>query len=182
MKSPVTLTKAVAGFTNWAPLDYISNPFAVGLGFSVDSAGNLTAKVQHTFDELAQFRDAKFGQSTTTVTITDAGLDGNGHGLITGDCVEVIGSSGNAATTFDGTYEVTVSSVTVYTITVTPSQTVAAGTGNLRVSTQKVFDHSTLTGLTARADGNYAWPVKAIRLNITSYTAGRAYLDIVQGR
>lgn len=30
------------------------------------------------------------------------------------------------------------------------------------------FDHSSLTGLAANADGNYAFPVRAIRLNQTA--------------
>lgn len=44
------------------------------------------------------------------------------------------------------------------------------------------FDHDTLTGQTASADGNYAFPVRAIRLNITAYTNGSVTMTLVQGR
>lgn len=42
------------------------------------------------------------------------------------------------------------------------------------------FDHSTLTAKTASADGNYAFPVTAIRLNVTPYTSGTATFNVVQ--
>lgn len=43
------------------------------------------------------------------------------------------------------------------------------------------FDHSSVTGKTANADGNYAFPVTAIRLNVTAYTSGTATLKALQG-
>jgi hypothetical protein len=44
------------------------------------------------------------------------------------------------------------------------------------------FDHTTLTGKTASADGNYAFPIRAVRLNCTAYTDGSGTLTVVQGR
>lgn len=41
------------------------------------------------------------------------------------------------------------------------------------------FDHPSMTGLTANTDGNYAFPVRAIRLNVTAGT-GTGTLTIVQ--
>jgi hypothetical protein len=46
-------------------------------------------------------------------------------------------------------------------------------------STATWFNHPTLASLTANADGNYAFPVTAIRLNVTAGT-GTATLTIVQ--
>lgn len=43
------------------------------------------------------------------------------------------------------------------------------------------FVHSTLTGQTTSKDGNYAFPVKAIRLNVTAYTGGNATMTVLQG-
>lgn len=43
------------------------------------------------------------------------------------------------------------------------------------------FDHSTLTGKTASADGNYAFPIRAIRLTCTAFTSGGGTLTIIQG-
>lgn len=44
------------------------------------------------------------------------------------------------------------------------------------------FKHSSLTAKTASADGNYAYPITAIRINVTAQTAanGSATLQIVQ--
>jgi hypothetical protein len=42
------------------------------------------------------------------------------------------------------------------------------------------FDHSTVTGKTANSDGNYAFPVMAIRLNVTAYTSGTATLKVIE--
>ena len=44
------------------------------------------------------------------------------------------------------------------------------------------FDHATLTGKTANADGTITNPVKAVRLNVTAYTNGTITLTILQGR
>jgi hypothetical protein len=41
------------------------------------------------------------------------------------------------------------------------------------------YDHATLTGRTASADGNYAYPVVAIRLNVTPYTSGSAVMTVL---
>ena len=42
------------------------------------------------------------------------------------------------------------------------------------------FDHATLTGKTASSDGNFAFPVVAVRLNVTPYTSGTATLNVLQ--
>jgi len=47
-------------------------------------------------------------------------------------------------------------------------------------STAKWFDHSSLAAKTASSDGNYAYPVSAIRLNVSAYTSGTATLNILQ--
>lgn len=42
------------------------------------------------------------------------------------------------------------------------------------------FKHASLVGQTANANGNYAFPVAAIRLNVTAYTSGSVTLNILQ--
>lgn len=42
------------------------------------------------------------------------------------------------------------------------------------------FDHSSVSG-TADKDGNYAFPVRAVRLNVTAWTSGSAKLTVLQG-
>lgn len=43
------------------------------------------------------------------------------------------------------------------------------------------FDHSSITGKTANTDGNYAFPVKAVRLTLTAWTSGTCTLKVLQG-
>lgn len=42
------------------------------------------------------------------------------------------------------------------------------------------FDHSTITGKTADQDGNYAFPVRAVRLNVTAWTSGDVSMTVIQ--
>ena len=42
------------------------------------------------------------------------------------------------------------------------------------------YPNSSLSAKTASLDGNYAFPVTAIRLNVTAYTAGSATMTVVQ--
>lgn len=43
------------------------------------------------------------------------------------------------------------------------------------------FVHTTVAGLTTNKDSNYAFPVRAIRLNVTSYTSGSVTATVLQG-
>lgn len=43
------------------------------------------------------------------------------------------------------------------------------------------FDNTGISGVTANKDGNYAFPVRAIRLNVTVGT-GTVYMILIQGR
>lgn len=47
--------------------------------------------------------------------------------------------------------------------------------------TPTAFKHSTVVSQTSNKDGNYAFPVRAVRLNVTAYTSGTATLTILQG-
>lgn len=44
------------------------------------------------------------------------------------------------------------------------------------------FDHATVTGKTANADGNITFPVRAIRLTVTAWTVGSVTITVLQGR
>lgn len=43
------------------------------------------------------------------------------------------------------------------------------------------FDHSSIAAQTTNKDGNYAFPVRAVRLNVTAYTSGGATMTVLQG-
>ena len=47
--------------------------------------------------------------------------------------------------------------------------------------TPVAFPNSGLSGKTGNDDGNYAFAIKAIRLNVTTHTTGDATMMIVQG-
>jgi hypothetical protein len=47
-------------------------------------------------------------------------------------------------------------------------------------STANWFSHATMVNKTTSFDGNYAYPVTAIRLNVTAYTSGSVTLTVVQ--
>ena len=46
--------------------------------------------------------------------------------------------------------------------------------------TPTAFAHSTIAAQTASKDGNYAFPVRAVRLNITAYTSGSVTMTLLQ--
>lgn len=41
------------------------------------------------------------------------------------------------------------------------------------------FDHPTVTAKTTNSDGNYAYPIYALRLNVTAYTTGTATMTVI---
>jgi len=41
------------------------------------------------------------------------------------------------------------------------------------------FDHSVVTGQTGNKDGNYAYPIYALRLNVTAYTSGTVTITAI---
>ena len=47
--------------------------------------------------------------------------------------------------------------------------------------TPTAFTHSLVTGKTSNQDGNYAFPIRAMRLNVTAGT-GSVTLTVLQGR
>lgn len=60
-----------------------------------------------------------YGQSGTTVTVTD-----NGHGLATGDMVGICFETGTGGTATSGNYEITVTDANNFTVTMLNSDTI----------------------------------------------------------
>lgn len=173
------LRQGALGFSVPIPVDYRSAPFAIGVMGIPSSNATLTWTVQHTLDDPGP--DGAFpvtySQTTTTITVTDTrqfnGI--TGHGLSVADSVFLNGIAG----TPDGAYQVaTVVSQTQYTVTSAVSQTAS---GNAIAHNFRWDNHVSLVNLTGRQDGNYAFPVRALRLNISAYTAGYMDLIILQG-
>lgn len=178
----VSVSSATApnNVSSWIPVD--SSQAAFGIGFNVDldsTASGITFKVEHTFDDLALLKVATIARSGTTVTVTTSAA----HGLNTGDAVVILNANQNTrASGLDGQYTIAVSSSTVFTYTSSVSGTVNTTTPVINYVGLRVQTNSSVSGNTSSVDGNYAFPVKAIRLNVTAWTAGTATLTVVQGR
>jgi hypothetical protein len=148
--------------------------------------------VQHTFDDFGpdNFHPVVATRTGTTVTVTDLGpsIGGTtvGHGLITGDAVQISGSAttgvaGAPLGLLDGYQSsITYATSTTYTYTTTASGAVT-DIGTTLAANFRVFPHAVLTSQSTSQDGNYAFPVTGIRLNISAYTSGYACLRVIQG-
>jgi hypothetical protein len=193
---PVRVTVNAVGNSQWIPLDYLQNAFAVALAIIPWSTvtGTPSYTVQHTFDDLApqglqSNPQISISRSGTTATVTDLGPDGLGHGLSTNDNViitqtgstnldtpktSVTGENGDLGA------DITVTGNTTYTYTVANSgPTTATG----RVVRLRVFNNgdSRLVTASTRVDGNYAFPPRACRLKVTTQAAGAVDFLVLQG-
>lgn len=52
---------------------------------------------------------------------------------------------------------------------------------NLGANNMTWFDHAFITGQTGNKDGNYAFPIRATRLNVTAFSSGTVTMTILQG-
>lgn len=177
------------GSSLWVNHDTYQTPPAITLAGFVTPAAVLTWAVQYTCDDIGPgaLRPVQLSQTTTVITVTDSGpnllsasgiaLAPFGHGLSVGDWYKL---QGTGIANVDGEYAVTtVPTPNTLTLTSLVSQTVSSSIG--QAVSARVFPHATLTGQTARATGNYAFPVKASRLVVSGYTSGTAFLEVLQG-
>ena len=164
------VSTAATGVGPWIPVDHRQNPFSVA--FDVDIAGNTgTYTVQHGYTDWVSY-PCSYTRVTTTMTVTQVN-----HGLAAGDSVNIMGS-GLAAN--DGYFAVaTVSSVDVFTLTLPADAGPASG--QINIQKIRVMDHATIATQTTSKDGNYAYPINALRLKITVSGAGSYYMTVNQG-
>jgi hypothetical protein len=164
---------AAAGATPWmAPQRILAFGLGLGLTFSVDA--NMTVTVQHTFDTPQTARTVSITRVGTTATINDPL-----HGLNTGDNIIISASD----TTFGGSWDITIVDLNNYTITV-PNSGATSSTPTLQSFRVFPNDNANLVNVSGtpppKADGNYAYPIAAVRLKATAYTAGQAELTMLQ--
>lgn len=81
--------------------------------------GTASAGLLDVFDTDTAPESGTYAQSGTTVTVTD-----NGHGLSTGDIVGISFSTGTGGTAQPGNYEITVTGVNTFTVTMLNSDTI----------------------------------------------------------
>lgn len=169
---PTTITMGAAGTSAWTPIDYRQNTFGIGIGCTITSGASLTYKIQHTFDspyDLVPFTGTR-STTTATATIPD-------HRLSVGDTLLIVG----ADAPFDGRYLVaSVVNANNVTYTVANSGATVTAPGST-INLTRAFDNAVITGQTGNKDSNYAFPPRAIRLNVTSYASGKVTATIIQG-
>lgn len=180
----------------WIPLDSFQGGFGVALAvIPWSTATGLVYTVQHTFDSLdggnlggEGYRNVQVSRVAALATVFDDGLDGIGHGLSTGDSVLIQGSGSSQMDSQkaipplkgDLAFAVTVTDNTHYTYPVANAGPLADG-GTTRALALRVFPHAVLAALSARSDGNYAFPPRACRLNVTALTGGAVDFEVIQG-
>jgi hypothetical protein len=190
------LTLNGPGATPPIPVNYMQPNFNVAVGVLPSAAAAaLTCSAQVCMDDQSIKRQVTWTQAANTVTITD-GIQPQGkgsaslptaqnpHGLVTGDTINIegTGTGGNVGfTSFDGNYSVTVISPTQYTITVVPSQTVAAGVADVipqRWQTSTAVPLATATRLFA----NILQPITAVRFVVATLTTPSVDFLVIQGQ
>lgn len=171
---PIYQVISATGKSPWVSVNQLAISFGIGLCVSLSSGSTITYTVEHTFDETGPDgrKNCSVTRSGTTATLKYVD-----HGLSVGDSIQVINTD---SSNLDGTYDVA-SVVDANTITYTVANSGAtADTGNAKFSGFRVFPHSVLATQSASKDGNYAFPVSAVRLNAT-VTSGKATFIVLQG-
>jgi hypothetical protein len=182
-----------AGYTQWVPIAYNENWFGATIACIPSEDSNLIYAVQLTFDyDNADYRKlyspVSISRSGTTATVTWAGPQGLGHGLTTGDSVIIKGSGstvldspGAAFGPGDLGWQVaSTPSNKTFTYVVTNSGA-TADTGATTIAPMRVFNHATLVNQTSRQADTINYPARAVRLYISSYTAGYCDMTVLQG-
>lgn len=173
---PISVTQGAVGPSAWIPLDYLQRPFNVALLASLsEDASGVTYKVEYTPDNPQENRNngCYVTRSGAVATVTVA----SPHGLSAGDSA-ILEST---LVGWDGTY-VVASAPTETTFTVAVANSGATIDQYVsRYVGMRVFPHDYMVALTAKADGNFAFPVMACRLNVSAIAAGYVQLTVIQG-
>lgn len=171
------------GSTEWLPLDYRQRPPTVTINVLVPSTVTaVTYSVDYTNDDL--MGNTKVSPSSITRVTTTATVVSPLHGLNVGDSIRVLGTGiPNAqATSLDGLFSVaSVTDANTFTYTVANSGVTTSSLQAYYIP-MHVTTLSSLSGKTATADGNVAFPVRAVRLRVTAYTGtGNVLMEVTQG-
>lgn len=157
------------------PLDPHKITFNATYQLFGDQAVSLTCQVDGTISKLDNFQNVSYSSATNTVTLTFAAP----HGIPTTTSYVNVKDS-TSGTGIDGVYQVaSVTSPTVLTYTSTGIGT-KSGIANV---CPLVFNKSvvgTATGSTTVSTAASVVPMTALILNVTSYSAGTEYLEVLQ--
>lgn len=177
---PRTVTANSAGtylYSPWIRLSHYSYDFNVGFTTEPQqgTTGNYT--VQVTMRNPEDFRKAQFSRVTTTLTITC--IDGDFHGLVAADAVNIRGTpwdgvSGNSLAV------ATATNTTVFTITVADT---GPTSGTLEYSPLPVQALASYSGVTGKQQGTVVGGTEMLRVKADtggSALSGKVNLTVVQ--
>lgn len=184
--SPQTLS--AAGDSPWIIPGPMLLATSIGLALTFSPDANLTANVQYTYDDPMQNpRVATLARAGVNLTITDPL-----HRLIAGDAILLSNPNQDPNNIWDGSapgqagtpYDIaSITDPNNYVVTVANAGSAAGGGA---VKSFRLFKHAVLNGITgappARIDSSLGWPVGAIRLNVSAYTAGSVTLTVQQAK
>ena len=175
---PTSVSLSAAGYSNWIPVDYLARSFGIGFGCALSNGAALTFSVQHTFDDPGPQGSRPVTVVTagsTTATVTDLSMPTSALPVV-GDGVVIQGSGSSI---IDGQWNIaSIISATQYTVTLGQSSTLTSQLGTL-ANTLRAWPHAVVSGVSSRIDGNYAFPIQALRLYVSAYTSGSVSLTLL---
>jgi hypothetical protein len=155
----------------------LQTAFGLALGVELSSNANLTYSVQFSLDN-PNSPDGLTQAYTMSRTTTSLSITKTNHGLSVGDWAK---SWGNGGAPLDDEWTAVASITDQNTFVVTVANSgLSSGNGVGWLQTMRAVSHATLAALTASATGNLAFPVTAVRLYVSSYTAGYADMQVLQ--
>ncbi len=182
---------SAVAFSNWIPVDYRQYPPNVGVNVEVPSTVTGTYNVEFTTDPLLgvgnrfMLFDAQIPTSITRAATVATVVLPN-HGLDTDDAIIVRSSNfppGNGQTTaLDGYFAVaSVVDLNTFTYTVANSG-ITTASQFVEIIPTRVVIGSSMSALTTSFSGNFGFPIRAVRLNVTAYAGtGAITLQVTQG-
>lgn len=169
-----------AGVTQPVKLNYIQTSFAVALYIYLSTGATLASKVQISGDDPTDNRQNVAAGGSLTRVAAVATLNWTNHNLLVGDTIFIQGAGAPFDTGVNGAEVATVVDANNVTFAVANSGPLTAGQ-DARWAYLRWFDHSTLGSVTARANGNLAFPVMYTRFNVATLTAGVVDFEVVEG-
>lgn len=175
---PVTViadSTATPTYSPWVRMSHYSYDFNVGFTCTPEKSTTGTYTVQTTLSNPEKFRPALYGRVGTTLTVTCIGTDT--HGLSVGDAVNIQGTPWDNTTT--SLAVASVSSTTVFTITVANSGPTSGGLLYAPLPVQALASFSAVSGT---QQGTIVGATEMVRIAKASGDTlnGRVDLTVVQ--
>ena len=195
MRTFYTAAGSAGATTPWVVIDRKLASFGVGIGVVLSEDANLTYTVQHTFDPFGP--DWELPVSLVRAAGVVTATFSYQHGLTTTDTLLVRASGSSQmdsqpyARQIGPPWPLNVGQPLPFAVASTPSNTTityavanagpAADNGVTMAQIIRTFNNATLAAQTTKGNTNYVFPVSAVRLVLTAWTAGFAQLEVLQG-